>query len=416
MSVGDIKISSLKIGKIDLLDPRQAQYAGFNVYEDILNPLGVLADIRVIDAQDALGKNKLNGSYDQDVDISFGLVDSGSKASFKLKMMQNKNVDDQSERPGGGSSGHFKQYDIRCCSAELLNSQGNFVQKSYDDLTSNMIKDILKNNFKTNKTIDLEATSGKRRIVFSNEHPIKALRKLSSEHVSNENKSSAFVCFQQSTGTDTKYVFSTFEKLFKQSPVVTLKQSPSLNYGDISDSEKQNSIIWIKVSDSFFTPARSTTKAQQLSYNPTFGKTDQVNQKKTQFTTADKTQTFSSPPSSAKAVPVVTMKDAANDKTTTNVAEARKNRIDYLSHIAQNHALLEVPGNPSIKLGSMIELNVPNKSDPSSGSNGGEKQFNGKALVVSIRHKIKPLGQTPRYTMILGVIKGSYKEGGGENG
>ena len=45
----------------------------------------------------------------------------------------------------------------------------------------------------------------------------------------------------------------------------------------------------------------------------------------------------------------------------------------------------------------------------------GEPQINGKALVVAIRHKIKPFGQQPRYTMVLRVVKGSYKEGG-ENG
>ena len=45
-----------------------------------------------------------------------------------------------------------------------------------------------------------------------------------------------------------------------------------------------------------------------------------------------------------------------------------------------------------------------------------EKQMNGKALVVSIRHKVKPLGQSPRYTMILRIVKASYKEQGGGNG
>ena len=63
----------------------------------------------------------------------------------------------------------------------------------------------------------------------------------------------------------------------------------------------------------------------------------------------------------------------------------------------------------------MIEVNIPGKADPSV-SSMGEKQMNGKGLVVSIRHKVKPLGQSPRYTMILRVIKASFKEGGGGNG
>jgi len=416
MAVGDIKISSLKIGSVDLTQP-QAKYAGFNIYEDILNPMGPLADIRVIDPDDSLGQNKINGSQSQDVQISFSLENGNGQANFKLKFFQNANLDDNSTRADGGTAGKVKQYDIRCCAPELLNAQGNYVNKSYEDLTSNIVKDILKNNFKTDKSIEVESTSGKRRMIFNSEHPLKAFRKLSTEHVSEKYKSSAFVCFQQSTGSNMKYLFTTFEKLFEQSPVLKLTQTPSLNYQSVAESEKQNSIIWINVSSSFFAPVRASAKAQQRSYNPTYGTADQVDQKKVEYKTADGSSSskgvFGSAPSSANSVPVITMKDAANDKQKTGVADARKNRLDFLSYLAQNHAILEVPGNPAIKLGSMIELNIPNKSD-----NGGpgEKQFNGKALVVSIRHKIKPLGQSPRYTMILGVVKASYKEGGGGNG
>ena len=54
-----------------------------------------------------------------------------------------------------------------------------------------------------------------------------------------------------------------------------------------------------------------------------------------------------------------------------------------------------------------------NKSQDGSGAN--EKQFSGKALVVGVRHKIKPLGQTPRYTCIVRVVKAGYDQGGGKS-
>jgi hypothetical protein len=88
-------------------------------------------------------------------------------------------------------------------------------------------------------------------------------------------------------------------------------------------------------------------------------------------------------------------------------------RSEYLSHLAQNSAELEVIGNPKIKLGNMIDLKIFKKSEGNNAA--GETQFNGKALVVAIRHKVKPLGQSPRYTMILRVIKASYKEGNDGN-
>lgn len=408
MAIGDINISTFKIGDIDLTNQKQINYSGFEIHEDILSPTGPFAKIDVVDNNDVLGSTNLNGSYDKDVQISFKLVDGGSSASFKFKMMRNKNLSDAStEKQGSGKS---KQYSIRCCSPEMLAAQGNFVQKSYEQPTSKMVEDIVKNNFKSDKSIDVENTAGNRRFVFSNDHPLEALKKLNDQHVSEENKSSAFVLFQQSDNGNQKYVFSTFEKLFKQGPVVTLKQSAALGFSGASETDKQNSIRWIKVPDSFFTPVRSLMKAQQNAYDVTTGTADQVDNKQNKYTFADNNPVSSSAPSVADASPIFNMNDSANNKSPTNVADAKKNRMDFLSQLSQNHGTLEIPGNPQIKLGSMINLDIPNKSE---GANSGEKQFNGKALVVSIIHKIKPDGQNPRYVMELGVVKGSYKEGSG---
>jgi hypothetical protein len=411
---GDIRVDTLKIGDIDLASFNQATYAGFNIYEDILNPFGPLADISVIDHSDALGKTKLNGSFDKDVEIRFSPVNGGGTVGFKFKMLSNKNLKDGSTNEQG--SGKNKQYDIRCCSEEFLNAQGNYVQKSYNELTSKMVEDILKNNFKTTKQIELpDQTKGKRRMIFHNEHPMKALRKLNNEHVSNQNKSSLYVTFQQSENGNQKYVFSTFEHLFSQGPVATLKQSTTLDFKGSSFQDKQNAIISMKVDDSFFTPTRPFSKTESLRYDPTTGKNAQISQNQTQYKAADgSTNVYNSPPSKTKAVPVFVPADAANEDQKTYLGDARKNKLDYLGHLSQNFATIEVIGNPSIKLGSVVNLDIFKKAN--SGGGAGESQFNGKALVVSIRHKIKPLGQTPRYTMILGVVKASYKEGGGSSG
>jgi hypothetical protein len=59
----------------------------------------------------------------------------------------------------------------------------------------------------------------------------------------------------------------------------------------------------------------------------------------------------------------------------------------------------------------MIELEIPKRTQENPSS--GEPQFNGKALVVGIKHIIRPPGSgTPRYTMKLRLIKASYKQGG----
>jgi len=420
--IGEINIKSLRVGDIDLMSGGQATAASFNVYEDILNPYGPVADIQIVDFDDAIGKNPqtMNGNYQKDIEIRFGLAEGfGEEASFKLKMMRNKNLNDgESETE---ATGHNKRYDVRCCSAELLNAQGNYVQKNFNDSTSSMVEHILKEGFKTDKQIEIkDPTKGKMKHNINRQHPLQAYKSLTHMHVSSKNESSLYVAFQRSEGGNQKYVFTTFEQLFQESPVVTLKQSMTLDSSGSTPEDKKNAIIWIKVPDSFFTPTRPLSKASQTSYNVVTGVQQTNNsEKEPSFKTADGSRKIYGNVSHAakkkdNQPPSTTVVDPANDKERTNIAEAKTKRLAFLSHLSQNYASLEVIGNPAIKLGSMINLEIFKKSD--SGNAAGETQFNGKALVVAIRHKIKPLGMTPRYTMVLTVVKASYKEGGEGNG
>jgi hypothetical protein len=166
--------------------------------------------------------------------------------------------------------------------------------------------------------------------------------------------------------------------------------------------------MWFKPSSTFFTPVRSSTKPNERTYNLVTGKVHSVPPKElANYDLADKTGPIA--PKDTKSVPSHTVNDPSNNKQDTYVADAKKNRGAFLAYLAQNSAELEIMGNTKIKLGSMIELNIPKKSN--SDNEKGEPQINGKALVVAIRHKIKPFGQEPRYTMVLRVVKGSYKEG-----
>lgn len=413
MPAGDIKISSLKIGDLDLTNSKEATYIGFNIYEDILNPYGPMAEIRVLDYQDALGKNNIQGAYDKDVEISLTGAEgfSGGQKKFKLKMYQNKNLNDRTMHKAGNLK--HKHYDIRAVCPELLNAQGNYMQKSYNDTTDNIVEDVVKKGFKTKLQIDKKSkTDGKRRVILNNKHPLEAIKHLNSLHVSQEDKSSCYVLFQE-TGDQQKYVFSTFEKLFKEKSKVTLKQTTTLDTSGSSDSDKQNSIMWFKASDSFFTPSRALTKSAQKTFNLTTHKVSSPDPDQAQQFKLPGQPEYTGQAQHADAVHHYTTFDKANDKEKHKTADARDNRANFLSYLVQNSAELETYFNPDIKLGSMIKLDIPARTADGSGK---EKQFNGEVCVVAIRTKIKPIGQTPRATMILRVIKGGAfdQSGGGQ--
>ncbi len=418
---GRVKIKSVKVGDIDGTKP-ESPIAGFNIYEDILNPYGPLAEIRFVDPTDALGQNRLNGSYDKDVEIKFGLDDSmggggsaGGETTLKLKMYQNRNLNDQSVNNTG--SGHHKQYDIRAVSPEFLNAQGNFVEKSFNDKTSKVVEHILKKGFKTKRQIELGETKGKRRIVISRKHPMDALKQLQSEHVSEKYKSSTFALFQKADkGGEHKYVFKTFEELFEQEPKVKLKQTTNLNFGS-SAKEKQNSIMWFKPSKNFDSGPRALNKPAEYAFDYTTHKVIATKGNDSEkFKFADKQGVYEKTPSYVEDHPSVLRyaHDKANNKEKHETSKAVTDRAAFLSHLAQNSAELEVYYNPEITLGSMIEIEIPKKVTKTQGET--ETQFNGKCLVVAIRTKYRVANEPPNCTMILRVVKASYKQGGDSSG
>lgn len=417
MAIGDIKLNSIKIGQMDLVKGGKVSLLGFNVYEDILNPYGPVAEIRVLDPTDQLGKTKLNGSYDQEVEIDFSGDDTVANLSgghkLKMKMFHNKDLNDQSLNNVG--SGHHKQYDIRCVSPEFLNAQGNYVEKSFNQETSEAVKHIVEKGFKSKKKFNAGKTK-KRRLIIPKSHPIDAYKQISTEHVSDKYESSCFVLFQKSgsSGSEYEYHFKTFEELFEGSAEVKLKQTTNLNFEMNNMKDRQNSIMWFKPSKSFDTGPRALDKSAEYTFDYTTHKVVAVKQPKSnnKFKFADRSPVYENAPSYVdKGVPTHYIHDKANNKDKHETASAMTKRAAFLSHLAQNSAEFETYYNPKIKLGEMIELDIPAKAN--SDWESGEKQMNGKFLVVAIRTKYRVAAEPPHCTMVVRVVKASFKEGGG---
>jgi hypothetical protein len=329
-------------------------------------------------------------------------------------MFQNKNLNDQSRNNVG--SGHNKQYDIRCVSPEFLNAQGNHIEKSFNGKTSEVVEHVLKEGFKSKRKMDIGTTKGNRRIVISKMHPLDALKKMNTEHVSEKYQSSTFALFQQGDEQgEHKYVFKTFEELFESQPTVKLKQSTNLNFDSKDQNARQNSIMWFRPSKNFDSGPRALDKTEEYTVDLTSHKVVATNsQKQNKFKFADSQGVYDQSPSYAKSLPVRYIHDKANNKDKHTTSEAKTKRAAFLAHLAQNSAELETYYNPNIKLGSMIELDIPKKAN--SDTQEGEGQFNGKCLVVAIRTKYRISAEPPHCTMVLRVVKASFKRGGGGQG
>lgn len=411
MPIGDVKFSELKVGGLDLLNTKEAFHHEINIYEDILNSYGPAFEVRVVDPSDSLGKNKVNGSYDQEIRIRFS-DDQGKQVGFKFKQLENNDLNDESQAKRG--SLHAKSYTIKGVSQEFLNAQGRYAEWSANDKTTNIAKKVLQENYKTDKQIEIgDESKEKRRWIASNEHPLKVLQKLNDEHVATKAQSSAYTIHQQQKNGTQKYKITTYEELFKQAPVAEVIQSTTLDSSAGSEKDKRNAVLWINVGESFFSGSRHLTRSSEQTINLTTHGLTETDPKTTKFNLPGR-EVYQGQTTTGKQVPQSKVYHKANEKEKTTAADAKRKRAEFLSHLAQNSAEFEIPGNPDITLGSMINLKLPKKVDASAGIGGNlETQFNDKVLVVGIRHVIKPLGQTPRYTMVVKVVKASFTQGGG---
>jgi hypothetical protein len=194
--------------------------------------------------------------------------------------------------------------------------------------------------------------------------------------------------------------------MFNRAPVATLKERTDLNTSGISEADQQNSIMWAEYDPSFSEP-RVMSKAVKKSFN---NGTHTYVDESYKGDTKSKTPAYSQPASYAEKYDVYSSEDVVNNSQNHTGADAKRKRAQYISHLMNGSAKIEIPGNPKITLGSVIELDVPKKTDTN--QFGGEGQFNKKALVVAIHHKIKPAGQKPQYTMVLELAKAGMEKGG----
>lgn len=406
---GDIQFTTLKIGGIDVLN--DVKFMGMNIYEDILSPI-TKAEVKIVDDNDTLGRNKINGK--EDVEISFTTPKSSEKATYKLKLFKNADMNDGSVRSEGAM--HSKSYIFKMVSPEMLTAQANYVQKSYNEQTSGIVKDIVKNYWKSDKEVDTpDETKGKQRYVVHNKHSFDVLKDLHGRHVSNKYESSAYVLFPTRENGKEKYKFCTFEHLMDQQEAVPYELTQDNTVGAFSTTEAKEykNMLWCNVPESFNTLTRWSSASNRATYNTATGKMESKASKPTQFKKLGddvyKNGPWEQTPEADRGNQS-TIISPDNDKQKTYIADAKVKKAEFLAHLAQNYIEFEIPGNPAIKLGSVIKINIPKKSVAEQPS--GETQMNDKVLVVAIRHKIKPPGSTPMYTMVVRAVKAAFKEGG----
>jgi hypothetical protein len=406
LSDGDLRIEQLTVsssrGTLDLKE----SFLTASIYESIFTP-GTVCDITVIDATDYLGSLSLSG--DETVNMIINTA-SGGRGVFRFALYEMGDL-----KIIGAQKG--KQYTLKCVSEESLYAKTNYVQKAYNDLCSNIVKDIHKSYLQSSKEIQIEPTKGSQNILIPHKSPYQAISMIRKRAVSAENISSSYVFFECRDNGKQVYKFYSIEKLFKQESIREYKQSDGINANILEQSD--DNILSYKIPNQFSSidkidlggPRKITTfnfTTQQFESNI-------IEIKDTDFTAGGSNKSNTSRAFENKYFKSRNPKQAfipvdISSRAITHIPESTPNSQAFIALMLQNSMKIRVIGDIELTAGKMINCTIPNKT-ALTGNVDEDKFMTGDFLISRIHHKIATLAERPRYTCVVECLKGKFENG-----
>ena len=422
---GDFKIERMSISSSRTNLDISSIFLTASIYESIFTP-GTVCDIEVLDTEDLLGTVRLLG--DETINFTYSIPGTVT-ADFRFALYELGELEMTGAQKG-------KKYKLKCVSEEAMFAKTNYVQKSYNQLCSEIIEDIHTGYLRSQKPITVEQTKTPQKIVVPHMNPFRAIEMVRKRSVSAENDSSLYVFFENRENEQQTYNFVTIENLFKKDPIKSFKQS-ALNI-DFTAREDDN-IISYKIPTQFKSieniqyggPRRVTTfnfttwnfESKDI-YVVAVDESAQVNTSTHSSTATTEARVgklggdisnitggFKEKYYNNTKIPPQTMIPIdISQRPVTNIPEHTANMQVYLAALMQNAMKIRVPGDTLLSAGQMIECTIPNKKG--SGTQGEDPLMTGNFLISRIHHKIGEFGERPRYTCVIECIKGAYGEQG----
>lgn len=414
MAAGDVTLK-LTVNGLDFSDPNVVGLNWIVVENSMFSMLGSGAVCNVIDSKDVIAKMKLNGK--EDVELEIKSADNITNGSLKYKFQLSKvtGLEDGTREMDQGTSGSlkYKQYNLVLRTKEWHTAQGNPVSESFTDKPENVAKKIFKDYLKSDKefTIEGKSKTSDKRMVLGNKHPIEGLRMVNDLFIPAEGTSPPVLFHSQENGSE-KVIYSTWEKLFKQSSSVTLVQTNTNAAGSNFEERKTRSIWGVNAPQLFTKETRQWSQTNYRSVN-----LDTLKPADSTPTQAQQPQVLGQPtytkPKDQKQTTTYTVNSPLNNNSDTFEAKGKSDKLAFLSHLSQNEMTFEMPFNPNVRVGKVITLDLSNKMG--TGGDDKEKMFAGKALVTDATVTVRPLGQSPRCIMKVRCVKAGFdKISGGE--
>ena len=402
---GDVQIVELSIiserGTIDL----RSSFVGASIYESVFTP-GIICDINVLDMNDLLGQARLVG----DETVFFEIYVMGSeKARYTFSLHELSGLENVGAQKG-------KSYVLKCVSEEAMYAKTNFVQKSYNQLCSEMVQDIHTNYLKSRKPLELLETKSPQKIVIPNKNPYEAINMVKKRSVSSDHISSFYVYFENRKNEEQTFNFVTFDRLFASDPVKNFQMSDALNTTIYARGD--DNILAFRVPNQFSSTDRiayggprrivtfnfTTWEFEARNVNTTDSAFTGVGGPGTMNSNSFRNKYFTSdlPPQSMIPVDI-------SQRPETFIPEATPDTQAFIGLLMQNSLKIRVIGDTVLTAGVTINCELPNRSSFTNPT-ADDLLITGKILITRIHHKIGTATDRPRYTCVVEGIKGRYED------
>lgn len=212
--VNSILLESYKKKLIDISD----LVAEINIYESIYQNT-ISGTVEILDSTDLIQFFPIIGEEK----IHFDLVMPGQDDNRSIKLVFSVyRIADRVIR-----NDKLQSYVLWFTSAETLTNLEQRISKSWQGKpVSSIVSDILKKYIKTNKTVNIESTTGITSYIAPAINPFKVINHLAASRSINSDRLADFVFFENLTDKGTQFNFSSLGKLMQQTPLTSITYHP----------------------------------------------------------------------------------------------------------------------------------------------------------------------------------------------
>lgn len=375
-----------------------------NIFEDIFSPT-MTCTMRINDGSDLISNFKFHGNEFLELELDKPSLNDPIKKVFRLYKLSDRSFDT-----------NYQNYTLHFCSEEMILSPQVMISKSYRGLkVSDMVQDILRTYLKVNpKKINyIQLTEKAFDIIIPKMNPFEAVMWLSTKAYSTND--SLFLFFENRDG----FNFTSYENLIKKPTYAKYAKDFKV---DDDVFKNMASFNFLKILEDFDVMKSSRYGA----FSSAFVNLNLITKKftKTPFNAIQ----FKNKGILNKEVTMNTFKNRLNKSfynshdnmlkySITTDADATRNPLlpeEWLSQTASKLGQIHlfkmigtVPGDVMLRVGQVIEVDLPDMSPKDKGVTKNETR-SGKYLISSVHHKISTNEES--YVTILELISDSINE------